>query len=235
MTIATPAEGPSFGTAPCGHVDVEVERLEVGGGRGRAPRAWLRSQERAASADSRITSPSEPVSSSSPLPGMRVRLDEQDVAARRASRRGPTATPGRPARSASSGSKRTGPSRSGQLLAARTRIGAEPRPRRRAARSCGTPRRSPARGCARRPRACSCGSAPAASSSGISSVDARDVRSPRAAAAAGSAARSRACPPPCSPGSSITSMRSRSAGGTGSITLAVAMNSTCERSKGTSR
>ena len=49
------------------------------------------------------------------------------------------------------------------------------------------------------------------------------------------ASRSRASPPRCSPAISSTSMRSRSAGGTGSRMFAVVMNSTSDRSNGTSR
>ena len=54
---------------------------------GRQLRAWPRTHESAACADSRITSPSWPVIVSLPSPGIARRLDEQDLAADRASRR----------------------------------------------------------------------------------------------------------------------------------------------------
>ena len=82
MNIATPALGPSFGVAPAGTwtwMSLFSKRLAS------MPSAEARflTIESAAWALSFITSPSWPVRISRPEPGVRRRLDEQDIAADR--------------------------------------------------------------------------------------------------------------------------------------------------------
>ena len=230
--MATPAEGPSLGTAPAGTCRWMSDFSKISGSRPNSP-ARLRSQERAASADSRITSPSEPVSLSSPLPGMRVDSTKRmsppaGVQAR------PTATPGCPARSAISGSNRTGPSSSARSSGAivtgpvSSVLGDAARdlPAHRADLALEVAHAGLARVAA--------GSARAASRR-AARTRSRRCRSARAAAAPGSAWRSRPSPPRCSPAARSPPCGRAAPRGTGSIRFAVAMKSTCERSKGTSR
>src|SRR4029453_2776406 len=70
VAIAMPAEGPSFGTAPAGTWTWMSWLANQSSGRsGARSLAWARTQERAACADSFITSPSCPAIVSLPGPG----------------------------------------------------------------------------------------------------------------------------------------------------------------------
>ena len=98
--IALPADGPSFGTAPAGTCRCRslFSRKSTGMP---SSAACARTYESAACADSFMTAPSWPVSTSCPLPGMRVTSMNRmsppvGVQAR------PVATPGCSVRSATS-------------------------------------------------------------------------------------------------------------------------------------
>ena len=96
-------------------------------------------------------------------------------------------------------------------------------------------RRSRARGCARRPRACSCWMISLERLVVELELLALDAVLGRAAWAGGGAARSRASRARCSPGCSITSMRSSSGWGSSRAGWRWQMNITFDRSTGTSR
>ena len=106
--IATPADGPSFGTAPAG-TWMWRSVLVILAASSPIALAWLRRKLRAAWALSRIDSPRRPVRVSVPLPGIPVTSMKRisppvGVQAR------PVATPGVPVRSATSRKYRGGPS-----------------------------------------------------------------------------------------------------------------------------
>ena len=82
VTIVTPADGPSFGIAPDGTCTCISAFLKKSGSM-LYSRAWARSHDSAARADSFITSPSWPVSVSEPRARHPRRLDEQHLAADR--------------------------------------------------------------------------------------------------------------------------------------------------------
>ena len=174
VASATPAEGPSFGTAPAGTCRWISPPRERRRRRGRSARRCARTQESAASADSRITSPSWPGEPQAHALAARDRrgLDEEDVAAVRRSRASPTTTPGT-RRCARRVSGRCG----GAPSASRDERGVDARSAPPSRRSAGDPRappcasasRSGARGCARRPRACT--RAPRARSASSSTLD----------------------------------------------------------------
>ena len=107
VNIATPADGPSLGTAPAG---TWTWMSDLSNSFSSMPRSAARDLTRlsAAVALSRITSPSWPVRISAPLPGMRVASTNRmspptGVQAR------PVATPGTLVRSATSLSNRRPP------------------------------------------------------------------------------------------------------------------------------
>src|SRR4029453_7816715 len=73
VAIATPADGPSFGTAPDGTwMWMSCLANQSSGRSGASSDWWPRTHDSAASADSRITSPSWPVIVSLPEPGIAV-------------------------------------------------------------------------------------------------------------------------------------------------------------------
>ena len=80
VTIAMPADGPSFGVAPSGTWTWMSTLSNIVGFRPRSG-AFERTQDEAASIDSFITSPSLPVVFIRPLPGSFSASIEQQVAA----------------------------------------------------------------------------------------------------------------------------------------------------------
>ena len=124
MNMATPALGPSLGVAPAGTWTWMSLLSNAGLVDPEARGAWVLTRLSAAWALSFITSPSWPVRISLPRAGRLGRLDEEDVAARPASRRGPVATPGMLVRMATSFSNRGWPEdRSRSVSAMRTWLG----------------------------------------------------------------------------------------------------------------
>jgi hypothetical protein len=120
VTSATPAEGPSLGTAPAGTCRWISASRRRSGGRPRRS-ALARTQLSAASADSRITSPSWPVSRSrSPSPPRSTLASMKRMSPPWLVWARPTATPDWVVRSAVSGRWGGGPSASPTKAASTT-------------------------------------------------------------------------------------------------------------------
>ena len=120
------------------NVDVDVVLARTSPVRAPSSSVCARTQESAACADSCITSPSCPVIVSRPLPGVRRRLDEEDVAADARCTRVPSQRPARTCACAlrpRSGAARARPARASRRCVASSRAAC---PRRPAARPCGS-------------------------------------------------------------------------------------------------
>ena len=104
--IVTPADGPSFGMAPDGTCTCISALLKKSGSMPYS-RAWVRSHDSAARADSFMTSPSCPVSVSDPVPAMRDASMKSTSPPTGVQAR-PMATPGSLVRSSISSSRNLG-------------------------------------------------------------------------------------------------------------------------------